>query len=404
MRHLLLVVGMILVGTARAEDPPAGWIEGRVVDAQGRPVPDVNLASFWSANGERLDAEGKPLGSLKTDEDVARFWSNVGQMGPWSQRVTTAHDGTFRVPLKGTRTHHMLAMDKERARGGLGIVSAGQEGQPITIKLVPLVRVHGQIRGPETDLQPKWTHIYTERAEEPERPIDSFRIIGCGSFNADFAMLLPPGKYSLHAYNNDSNAEVIPHPVLTITGTERDMDLGTLKLSPVPQGLFTRLEKTRSEKQIKALKDRVGDGPPPIFAADVRGVASDWQPGHARGKWQLIEFWGLDCSSCLGHSLPAMMKFQLDHASQADQFEIITVFLDVDGKIRTIPQLDAALKPIVQHVWGGRSLPFPTVVDPSYQTIESYGLSGYGEQVLINPEGRTVAGDLETLRGILDKP
>ena len=97
------------------------------------------------------------------------------------------------------------------------------------------------------------------------------------------------------------------------------------------------------------------------------------------------------------------MRFQADHARQADQFEIVTVFLDVDGKIRTTPQLEKAMKPIVQHVWSGKTLPFPILVDPSYRTCETWGLSGYGEQVLINPEGKIVAGDLLTLQNLLDK-
>ena len=271
MRYALLLVGVILVGTVRAEDPQPAVIVGRVVDEHDQPVADINLASFWSANGERLDADGKVLGSLKTDEDVARFWSNVGRMAPWSQRTRSDADGTFRVPMKGKRDHHLLAIDAAQLRGGLGILRAGQEEQPITIKLEPLVRVHGLIRGPATGFKPGWTHVYTERAIEPERPIDSYRVLSCGSFNADFSMLLPPGHYTLHAYNEALDAEVIPHPRVTIAGTERDIDLGTLSLSPVPPGLVDRLKQTRAEKQIKLLKDRIGETLPLIFADDARG-------------------------------------------------------------------------------------------------------------------------------------
>ena len=53
-------------------------------------------------------------------------------------------------------------------------------------------------------------------------------------------------------------------------------------------------------------------------------------------------------------------------------------------------------------VWKGKTPPFPTLVDPTTRTVESFGLTGYGETVLINPDGKVVPGDLDTLRGILD--
>ena len=104
---------------------------------------------------------------------------------------------------------------------------------------------------------------------------------------------------------------------------------------------------------------------------------------------------------CLTKDLPNLFKFQQEHASQVDQFEIISVYQDVEGKTNTIAKMDEVLKPVIKHVWGGKTPPFLTIVESTYRTAESWGLLGYGEVALINPEGKLVAGDLETLRGIL---
>jgi len=332
---------------------------------------------------------------------LARFWGNVGRMEPLGEPVRTDVEGRFRAPIQGTRVHHVLVMNPARTRGALGIVPVGREGEPLALRLEPLVRVTGQIRGPASDEKPKWTNIYTSRLEEPERPLDRCRLMHCGSFDANFSMLLPPGRYQFHAYSDPMTSRVIPEPGLTITGTEHAIDLGTLVLSPVSETPFVKLRQDEAVGKIRPLKDHVGQSPPAIFADDARGVSKDWQLGRASGKWQLVEFWGMDCPVCLSRTLPDLMKFQEEHADQASQFEIVTVFMDVEGKIRTIAQMDVALRPIVQHVWGGKALPFPILVDPTTRTCESWGLSGYGEMSLINPEGKIVPGDIAELRAAL---
>ena len=405
-RPPLLLGLMLLAATASAGDPAPLWIEGRVVDAEGRPVTGVEVSPHWSANGWKLDAKGEVIGSVATPKDVARFWSHVGQMEPTANPVRTGPDGSFRVQVRGTRTHHVLAMDADRSRGALGILPVGREAEPITLRLGPLVRVKGDIRGPSPGETPAWTHVYVERAQEPERPVDFYRLAGCGSFDARFDLLLPPGRYRFDAYNDPdapaSRGRVEPAPELTILGTEGTIDLGTWQLTPQAEPPFARTRKLQAEHKLPSLKDWAGRMPPPVFADDARGILKDWQPGRS-GKWQLVVFWGRDCPVCITRTMPDLMAFQAEHAGQADRFEIISVFIDVDGKTNTIAAMDEALRPIVQHVWKGKSPPFPTLVDASTRTVESFGLSGYGAMILINPEGKVVPGDIETLRGILDR-
>ncbi len=403
LRSAVLLWLCLTCGVLAAADTPPEFIEGRVVDASGRPVGDVDVSYFWSANGLKGYQEGKTIDLQHKDEQL-KFWGQVGEMEPWPSAakkwMRTGSDGRFRVESHA-RNHHVVAMTADRTRGGIGIVPVGQVGQPVTVRLEPLVRVQGKIRGPETDRQPSWTHVYALRAEEPERPTDLYRVASCGSFAAEFSLLLPPGTYQLDAYNDELTGRVVPDPRLTLTGAEGVVDLGTLRLSSVPEAVVPRMLRVMAERQIPALRERIGQAPPLIHADDSRGVARDWQAGHAPGKWQVIEFWGMDCPACLNRTLPDLIRFQDEHAGQTDRFEIITVFMDVEGKLNTIARMDEALQPIVKHVWGGRSLPFPTLVDPSYRTSESWGLAGYGDVVLIDPAGKIVAGDLDTLRGIL---
>jgi hypothetical protein len=50
------------------------------------------------------------------------------------------------------------------------------------------------------------------------------------------------------------------------------------------------------------------------------------------------------------------------------------------------------LQPVIKNVWG-KPLPFPVLLDPSFTTMERYGLPGFGALILIDPQGNLVKGD-----------
>ncbi len=70
--------------------------------------------------------------------------------------------------------------------------------------------------------------------------------------------------------------------------------------------------------------------------------------------------------------------------------------MDPSGGLKSMADLDRELKPIVKHVWGGRMLPFPVMLDNTGKTLENFGLEGFGK-MLIDPLGRLVRGDENTL-------
>jgi hypothetical protein len=78
-----------------------------------------------------------------------------------------------------------------------------------------------------------------------------------------------------------------------------------------------------------------------------------------------------------------------------DEFEILAFH---DASVGSLAELDRRLEPIVADAWGGRSPPFPILVDASGETIRGWGVNAFPTSVLVDPEGRLVRhGDAETL-------
>jgi hypothetical protein len=81
-----------------------------------------------------------------------------------------------------------------------------------------------------------------------------------------------------------------------------------------------------------------------------------------------------------------------DHEADRDRFEIVAFCIDDDGELTSMAAVDRRLEPVVKHVWGGKSLPFPSVVDASFRTMENFGISTFGP-LLVDPEGTLMKGD-----------
>jgi thiol-disulfide isomerase/thioredoxin len=137
---------------------------------------------------------------------------------------------------------------------------------------------------------------------------------------------------------------------------------------------------------------------------DARGVTKSVQPADFKGKWLLVDFWGFSCRPCMKTGVPKLIKFYEDHASQRDRFEIVAICLDPDGELKSMADVDRSLEPFVKHVWEGKTLPFPVLLDPSFETWQRYGLEGMGQVMLIDPEGRLIKGDETVLAEKLSSP
>jgi hypothetical protein len=400
MRGLLLsfvVASICTVTAANAED----WLlRGRVVDENGRPVSGAAVDQYWRSNGKQVRADGSPL-ELNNAEELKLFHGSLGQMEPL-QGAATAADGSFMLPVI-SRRHKVVAMDAGRKRGALVTIPEGEESKAVEITLQPLTKVHGSFRIRDTGKKPYWTNVYVEIPEDPTRPLDNFRVTQCSSFEARFETWLPPGKYILDAYGNtvegdDIDIAVQPKPQIDISRDSREIDLGVLEMTPrTKDPRLKMVEQAKADGSWGDYTKHIGREPPPWHVVDARGVKKSVQPADFRGKWVLVEFWGLDCAVCLGRDLPNLMKIYREHADKRDKFEIVAFCIDADHDLASLADLDRRLEPIVKHAWKGQQLPFPVLLDPTFTTSRRYGMGLYGYKLLIDPSGNLVEGDENTL-------
>ena len=392
----VLVLLVAMTGTRASE---LREIRGRVVDEGGRPVAGALVDVFWRANGTGKGRDGKYL-DLKIEGNLKEFWGHLGEMEPSSPRAaTTGSDGRFTVMIP-TSKHAVMVMDRRRERGGLLVLPKGKEQELMEICIGPLIKVRGSLRGPGVGETPSWTHVYLNLPDDLTRPLDSTRLVSCGSLEARFEMSLPPGRYMLHGYNETADAYLVPEKPIDLAVGKTEVDLGVLTLSNTKSHVSVKIEHAKSTGDWVDVADRYGKPAPRWHLTDARGIPKDAQIEDFKGKWVLIYFWDFGCAPCLGTGLPAMAKFYEEHAADRDRFEIVAFCIDDDGKLSSMAAVDRKLEPVVEHVWGGRALPFPSVLDASFQTMESFGISTLGPH-LLDPEGILMKGDETVLAGKL---
>ena len=87
-----------------------------------------------------------------------------------------------------------------------------------------------------------------------------------------------------------------------------------------------------------------------------------------------------------------MMKLYDKYESLRDRFAVLAFH---DATVKDFAELDGKLAPVIEKRWGGRSLPFPILLDPTRTTINAFGISAFPTNLLIDPEGRVVRGNAE---------
>ena len=133
-------------------------------------------------------------------------------------------------------------------------------------------------------------------------------------------MSLPPGRYFLNAYrfrgdDVDRILEIDPPKEILLTANSPEVDLGVLRL---PEFKLTTTGKKNQAKSAGRWNDytrHYGETAPRWHAVDAHSINKNAQVSDLKGKWVLVDFWGLSCSSCL-RDMPSLIKFYEDHASQ----------------------------------------------------------------------------------------
>jgi hypothetical protein len=222
-------------------------------------APGPLTADEFTAKGTVLDADGKPVAGI----EVANFWGfDKGQPSPFNA-VKTGPDGSFSVKLNTWQPKAvLLACDAKAKRAALIEFTKGDAARPLTLKLAPAVRVHGEFVSKDLGRNPGWTNVYVTTPSD-------VRLLQCMSTTSKFDFLLPPGKYKFNGYGGD-----IKNHRRTLELATDDLDL---KQIDVPGTVIAM---------------HVGKAPPAWNVTDARGLSKRVTLDDFKGKWVAVEFWG----------------------------------------------------------------------------------------------------------------
>jgi hypothetical protein len=386
---------LVLLGTKLAlADDASKQVAGRVLDKAGRAAAGVTVAPGWVANGLRWDQIKEIQKTGKTEE----LWRNEGMMEPMGTRfATTDAEGQFKIGIRDNEKT-LMALDVARSKGAIIRLSKGMENASFEVRLQPLVRVSGSTRLSGGDKPLQWSMVYLNLPPDPSDPLSRRRIGICGSFKTQFVFLVPPGEYVLSAFSDSPSAESVEDRPFKVVAGQTSLDLGTLLLRP-SLTIQDRIDQSKARGTWVNYKENFGKAPPRWHLTDAKGVATGAELADFKEKWVILYIWAPNCAPCLGKGLPELMAFYEAHHSQRDRFEVLAFCVDFGGTLKTIRELENHLESVKKNVWGGKDLPFPVLLDNTFQTYERLGLEGsaVSNLLLINPEGKLVEGDLKTL-------
>jgi hypothetical protein len=361
------------------------------------PVAGASVSGTWGANGLDWDEV-----VAVREKEPERLWRNEGAMEPWGDhRALTDADGRFSLPVPG-RKAALLAYDRERRRGALIQFDPAHLETVVEARLQPLVRLVGTTRASAGGPPLPWTGTTLSVPYDPSAPLRFRRMSVCGSFRGRFEFRVPPGTYAIDATCDEPHFATVETQAVTVAAGQSEVDLGALVLRP-SLGLTDRINRAKANGTWGNFRDHYGKRPPAWHLTDARGVGRDATLDDFRGRWVVLYFWSPGCAPCLGKDLPELMAFYEAHRPQRDRFEILAFCCDFSETLQSLPELDRKLADVRKAVWGGKRLPFPVLLDNTFQTYERFGLDGTGATslLLIDPDGRLTRGDLKTLAGTL---
>ncbi|HEX3598883.1 MAG TPA: hypothetical protein VHU84_02000, partial [Lacipirellulaceae bacterium] len=317
---------MLFVSCVQADDADKPWeIRGQVVDEQGKPVEDFEASTFWLANGNWWDEKGE----LLQEAAPGKLWTNEGVLAADPHYIAQRlPGGRFNLTVDGRPRVSIFAVDKRHERGGVVVVDQNEADKPITIKLAPLVRVTAKVYCSEAGKTPDWSNA-TVYAPDDKGNLTKLTI--CGSFRGVVSFLLPPGKYDLDVYTTSPTGTLRPSKQQTAKDANARWWERLMRVD-VPRGK-TALDLGVLEILLPRDKEGIscdltryyGKVPPELAITDARGVPKGIKLADFRGKWVVLDFWEVGCSSCVERSLPELTKFYEEHAADRDRFEILAI-------------------------------------------------------------------------------
>jgi thiol-disulfide isomerase/thioredoxin len=391
-------------------------IRGRVLDPEGRPVPDAAVGR-WLTFGD--DGVGEmlrfPDGAVAVTDRDGKFViaPRLNLRFYKSQPMPKLEALCFAAPSFRSESYQLFNPNRP-IRIAHRTYDPSRPVEPMTVTLQPSRRVRIPIsRGfvtsrrkiqiesqisiaPRQDL-PDWRFILINRAAKPT---------GGSPAEADTTVLeeyLPEGTYPIEvALLDEASDESLGEArgMIIVPRGEGPLDLPPLAVEP-PE--YQKL---------------VGKPAPEIDAIDL-DTGRPVKLADFRGKVVLLDFWGYWCGVCVTN-MPHLVELQSKFAGRP-----LAILALHDQSVQSRAAYDRKIAAVRQRLWGGRDLPFRVLLDrpdPSKpkdldaegtgMTIGRYHITGFPTLFVIDRDGTLIGtadhsnpARLESLiRGLLEKP
>ena len=396
-KNTLLILALFALTQFTSAAGESQKVAGRIIDENGNPVVGVIVAESWkSIESGNVSVAGRPAITLAPKVEPFTVSDQSGEFSFESEHSSLG----------------ILAMDSSAERGAIALRHDLVKTDGNEIRISRLTQV--TCRFPKMFQSREIERIYLTLCleEVASQPLADTRLVYIAGVRDEYSFKLPSGSYRLEltAYTTGSpSLELgLADSVNFKVDGQTQVELGEfqLRIYTDPELAYARQIRALRERQLSnesesrdALFGRIA---PSWISIDGSGLDHRANIEALRGKWVLLEFWGLNCLPCLKEGIPNLIDFYERNERHRDRFEVIGLFLDLTGNIDSVDSLQVKLEPISKNVWGGKAISFPIVIDNTFSNWERYAIQGLGDCLLIDPDGRVVRGDLDTLQQILD--
>ena len=387
-------------GPASITLPVLAPIKGRVLDQDGKPVPDVAVGRWINF---RADGTKKML----------TFFNGAHAVTDQDGRFTVAPE----VNLKGSsaedpKAPHMpqalCFADPSFRRTACRLFDPTGPSAPMEVRLEPAQLVRVPIKGESLAKfqgQLSAQFFVVPRSDAPD--LSYFFITQSLDLKGRTGELvleeyLPKGTYEIEVRHQDRAAGATPGKAtghVVVPGGEGSIDAPPLVLGPQEHA------------------EMFGKPAPELAAIDL-DTGKPVTLADFRGKVVVLDFWGYWCGPCTG-SMPHLMDLYAKFKGRP--LEIVALH---DQSVQSRAEYDQKIAPARRIMWSGRDLPFRVLLDcpdpkkpddrqaeGTGTTINRYVIRAFPTLFVIGPDGtlvdkvaRSQHERLETLvRELLDK-
>jgi len=369
-------------------------IRGRVLDAQGWPVPDAavgwHLVFGDDGTGEMFPFFGGAL--AVTDREGNFVIAPTLYLRLYRSRPAPMLEALcFAAPSYRSLCYQLFEANRP-IRMTFRLFDPSRSVDPMSVTLPPSRRMRLPIvQGFVTS--PRETEIYSEIWISPRKDIPDWRIdLITRSLRSKKGATTQPGESVLEEYLPEGTYQLEvslrdPRTSAYFGNARREIVVpggdGTIDLPPLA------LELLDSQKMAGKLA-------PEIDARDL-DTGRPVKLADFRGKVVVLDFWGYWCGPCVSR-MPKLVE--LNRKFQGRPLAIVALH---DQSVQTREQYDRKIAPARERLWGGHDLPFRVLVDRADPknpddvgpegtgtTIARYGITGFPTLFVIDRDGTMI--------------